>query len=499
MFPQLYVLALSLVAARVLGPEDMGRQSYISFAYITVTLLITGGFSASLMRYVAELTGRGQTHLVTGLVAWTWRRQAVAAVIGAAALAAVTVPSADLASAWALASVSAFFGVVQSVPHAALVGLQRWRTVSLASLLLGLVSTGVAVAVLLAGGGITGMFAVEAATAAASFAVFTVVVRRRLPLQTAVVPAPELLSKVKRYATAEWLHLVLYVVVWRRTELFVLERTAAAAEVAFYSIAFALVTAALRVPSALATALTPAIATLLGEGAHDRVVSGFGRAVRFFMALSLPLAALLASLAPRIVTVLYGDDYATAGEVAALMALAIPLAQLHAVSSALLQGIGSMRPVLTSNGVATAVNIGLALWLIPRLGAVGAAVTNVAAQMSAAALLFAYARRTVGGPVGSGALVAAAGCGAVAAAAACGALAVVEGVGGLALAVVAGVAACALPALTFGVLGAADVEWLADALVGRARGRTARWLHLLERRPLRGRFRGQGPGGGTRP
>lgn len=495
LLPQLYVVVVSLVAARVLGPLGMGQQSYISFVQLTVTLLITGGFSASLMRYVAELTGRREGHQVAGLVAWTWRRQAVAAAIGAGALAAVTVPRADLAAAWALASVAAFFGVVQSVPHAALVGLQRWRTVSLVSLAIGAVSTGVAIAVLLAGGGITGLFAVEAVAAAASFAIFAIVIRRRLPRSSSAVNDPRLLRTVRRYASAEWLHLVLYVVVWRRSELFVLERTAGAAEIAHYSIAFALVTTVLRVPSALSSTLTPAFATLVGQGAFDRITSGFGRAVRMLTALVLPLTALLVALSPRIVTVFYGHDYARAGEVAALMALAMPFALLHATSSALLGGIASIRPVLVCNGVATVVDIGLAIWLIPRFGAVGAAAANVAAQVSAAALLFACARRRLGAPLGTRSLVAPAACAAAAGLAAWGVLSLMEGVGGLALAAAAGAAACALPAFTFGVLGDDDLGWLAGALAGRLPGPMARWLRLLQRgRPLRR----QGRAGGTR-
>jgi O-antigen/teichoic acid export membrane protein len=55
--PQRYVLVLSVVAARFLGTEGMGRQSFISFAATALTLVVTGGIPVALTRYTGERLG----------------------------------------------------------------------------------------------------------------------------------------------------------------------------------------------------------------------------------------------------------------------------------------------------------------------------------------------------------------------------------------------------------------------------------------------------------
>src|SRR3954470_2126896 len=41
--PQLYILAVSIAAARFLGPDEFGRQSFIAFVGLSVQLLLTSG------------------------------------------------------------------------------------------------------------------------------------------------------------------------------------------------------------------------------------------------------------------------------------------------------------------------------------------------------------------------------------------------------------------------------------------------------------------------
>src|SRR4051794_36595417 len=58
--PQLQLLALSIIAARYLGPDAMGRQSFIAFAAITIVMVATAGLPGSVARFVGELLGAGQ-------------------------------------------------------------------------------------------------------------------------------------------------------------------------------------------------------------------------------------------------------------------------------------------------------------------------------------------------------------------------------------------------------------------------------------------------------
>ena len=69
-----------------------------------------------------------------------------------------------------LAAVATVLTMLHNVPSTALIGLQRWRAASVVGLVSGGISVAATVAASPSGGGITGMFAVEAAIATLSLA-----------------------------------------------------------------------------------------------------------------------------------------------------------------------------------------------------------------------------------------------------------------------------------------------------------------------------------------
>lgn len=470
--PQVYVFAISVVAARVLGPDGMGRQSFIAFVAATTTLLLTGGLAASLMRHVAELVGRRQQQQIDALVRWTARRQAVAALVaGAVVMAAGLVQGEGLETAWAFAAAGAAIGVVHSVPNAVLVGFQRWRQHSLRALVTGGVGAVATIAVLLLGGGIVGMFAVEAAVTAGGLVAMTTLATRLVPgwrRGTADLD-PDVQRRTRTYARGALLQLVLHVIVWRRTELFVLERTSTPAALAHYSIAFSMLAVLSRVPISLTATLSPAFATLKGAGQHDRIVAGFARAVRLLLLASLPITFAVLAAGPRLLTSVYGGAYRPAGTALLIMACAFPLVALHHIGVSLLQGLGTVRPLVIGGAAATVVDLVLAIALIPDHGATGAAIANVCAQVTAAALTFFFARRAVGRvPVDVRALAGLLAASVAGGAAAWYAVNAIAGGGGLVVAAVAGTLTLAVTARIVGVVGRGDAEWLQGAVGGSA-------------------------------
>src|SRR5690349_13523216 len=71
--PQVTLLALSIIAARYLGPDGMGRQSFIAFIALTVVTVATAGLPGALARFVGELLGARTGGVALGVYAWTWR------------------------------------------------------------------------------------------------------------------------------------------------------------------------------------------------------------------------------------------------------------------------------------------------------------------------------------------------------------------------------------------------------------------------------------------
>jgi O-antigen/teichoic acid export membrane protein len=482
--PQLYTVVLSVVAARALGPGGMGRQSFIAFAEVSATVLLTAGLPFSLMRHVGATIGEGRPEAVRRLVAWAWRLEVGAAVAGAAILVAVGLTRSSLRSAWLLAALAAALTILQTVPSSVLIGMQRWRDASVVGLTTGAVGLVATIVVLSLGGGIVGMFAVEVVVAAVNLAwTQRLAAAARSPLWTKAESGDaggDLVRRARRYAAIETLQVLVFFVVQRRSELFFLERYSAAQQIAMYSIAFSAVTAVVRVPQAFVGALAPAVATLFGAGAHERIQAGFGRALRLVLVMTLPLAAAVATLGPAGLRLVYGGEYDDAGRVLLLMAVVVPVIPLASVSFTVLSAVGRQWVPLVIGALASVVNVSCDALLVPAHAAAGAAVANGIAQVAMGVPMVVYGCRVVGAvrwDVGALARVAVAATAAGVAAAA--AVDLLGGWVGLVLGGVAFVAVLAVLAVVLKVLPAEDASWLDEAAGARFGGLVGRACRLL--------------------
>jgi O-antigen/teichoic acid export membrane protein len=396
--PQLYLICVSIVAARFLGPDDFGRQSFIGFTALSAVMLLTAGVPTAVIRYVGDAVGRGDPATARGLLHWAWRIEIAAALLAGAALAAVGLAGAQPRLAWVLAAVAAAAGVLIRVPMSFLNGLQRWREVSIVGLVTNGVGVVATVLVLAFGGRITGMFAVEAAAAIVALFVLARIGRARShDLGPAVRVDAPIRRAALRYAGIASVTVVLTFIIWRRSEFFVLERYSDEAQLGFYSIAFAAATAPVVVFQGLTGVVTPAISTLLGARESDRIRTGFARALRLLLLLALPTTAAALALGPAIVRLAYGGEFDDANKPLLILLLLIPLVPLINLSSALLAGVGRLGVNVAAGVAASAIDVGLSVLLVPDHGAIGAAVANDAAQLTVGIPVIGYAWRVVGG------------------------------------------------------------------------------------------------------
>ncbi len=476
LLPQAFTLILSVAAARFLGPDAMGRQSFIAFVVLSTTAVVGGGLATAVMRSVAEALGAGRRAEARGLVRWAQRIRFGAAVAGGAGVLALAIASSDLRLAWTLAAAATTLGILQMIPNAVLLAAQRFRESAAVGLVTGGAAVPVTIIVLALGGGIAGMFAVEAVIVAANLVWTSLLSRRALD---EVAPVPELEDaamrrSAKRYALYATAGGMLTIVVWRRSEFFFLAGYSSDAELALYSIAFAAATVLMTVTDKLAGAMSPALATLHGAGEADRLRSGHKRTLRLLFLLGLPLLALAAGGGPAAIRVVYGEEYAGAGSVLLVLLLALPFMPLWSLSVSLLAAVGDARSPLLAAAAAAVLNVALAIALVPRLDAVGAAIASVCAQALATLLLARSARRRIGRST-SGVSAGPLGC-AIAVSAVAGATtwAIADGLGGpagLAIGLVAGLALLWAGFATLRPLAAEDARWLDEQVGDRLGGR----------------------------
>lgn len=406
--PQLYVLAISIAGARFLGAEQFGRQSFIAFVQLSLLLFLSGGLAITATRFVGGALGRQQPAAVARLVRWVWVVEAVAAIVGGSILVLAAELGAEPESAWVLAAVACTLGILHSAPSALLIGAQRWRAASVVGLITGAGSTVAIILVLAAGGGITGMFAVEAAVAFVNV-VWTSVLARRAIAEVAPQPAQAqreldaeawrtLRRELWKYAVPTTYGFVLTIVVWRRSEFFFLDHYSSDAQIAIYSVVFAVVAALVQLPDAIAAITLPAVATLAGAGQDERIRAGLSRALRLVLLATLPVTAVAFALGPTLLRLVYGEEFRDTAPVLLIMLAPFPLLPLLSLSRSVLAGLGRLRVPLSIETAAAVLNIALGYALVRGHGATGAAIANVAAQAMAAVLVLAYTRRAVGEP-----------------------------------------------------------------------------------------------------
>ncbi len=397
--PYVYTTITSIIAARVLGPDDMGRQSFIAFLVLTVQTVSTSGVGYALVRYVGELTGGGELGRFRPLVAFAWRLAIPTSVAGGAGVLMATVGGAQPRGAWIFAAVAALAGGLNNVPIRALIGAHRWRGQSNVLLTTGGLSVFATIGVLALGWGITGMLAVTAATGIAIF-VWSMLLLGRL-LRTVPRESIPLDRTTKhdfvRFAIGNYVPILLNFVVQQRSEFFFLERFSSDSQIAIYSIGYSLMLALLALPTAVRMVVAPSVAALVAAGDFDRIRRGFGRLVRMTLLLSIPLAAAALAFGPALIRLVYGGRYAAAGDVLLILAVPLPLVPLSSGASGLLIGYGRIRVPTLISAAAAAVDIAAAAVLVPRIDADGAAVANVLALVTMSALLLPYSYRLVGG------------------------------------------------------------------------------------------------------
>ncbi len=163
-----------------------------------------------------------------------------------------------------------------------------------------------------------------------------------------------------------------------RLEVLALKLFRGDAEAGVFAVALRVVESLILVPSAVSAGAMPALTreALRGERGDVRARTALIAAL-----LGAPSALGLAVVAPRVVTLFFGEAFAAAATPLRVLALALAAVFLNAVSMHALIATGrtSWLPRLTAVRVAAAAVLGLAL--IPSRGALGAAVGFLAAEL----------------------------------------------------------------------------------------------------------------------
>jgi O-antigen/teichoic acid export membrane protein len=292
--------------------------------------------------------------------------------------------------------------IPNSVLRGLLSGLQLYRSLMLVNLVTSPIWAAACVLVLLKGGGITGVLLATLAVEFLNLGAFVwqarrVVIDWRSPL-------PEALRlRLRRYNLTLAGLILLEAIVWQRSELLFLGRFQPSEQVSFYALPFALTERLMElIPGALLGVLLPGLTFAQATGDSRRFRAVFGEALRYLILLTVPLCILGILVAPVIVSALYGGGFAPAAIVLQILLVAVVFSVLAQASRSALLGMEAQGRLLKTGVIAAAASIALDLLLIPRWGAIGAAIANATVQAGWALALFlplaAHLRKRSDGP-----------------------------------------------------------------------------------------------------
>lgn len=364
-----------ILVARHLGPESFGALSIPISIFVIAQAVVPLGLPGHL---ISELPRRRETGLISASV----RLQVSAGVIGGLlALAAYGLVVGWSPDTLTLGLALLPFPVAASMGSlgAALRTLGRVKAVASA----GLIGSVVLVAVRLAGIGIDGplwlfAFAMTGGSLA-RLAVIGFAYRGArsdfMPTRRSRGDSKELLRK-----GAPLLLAAASAAVLSRADILMLGVFASNVETGVYSAALRLFSIWQFLPAAALAAVGPRLArehALPRRGDYDRLAQ---RWVSGALMVGLLAGALTALVAPWLVPATLGEQYESATPILLVLLISLPLRFLTVASARVLIDFGLSAQVTRRSLSALLVNIALNVWLIPELGAMGAAVSLLAAH-----------------------------------------------------------------------------------------------------------------------
>ena len=378
-------LGTSVAVGRILGPETAGIYSLLFWAISVAVMMSTLGLPSGLTKHVSEYAQREDQITIRQIVS-----RSLLLALGLSAIASLifyllifagviylNVP--QLVAALAIAAIPGV--AVTNLMTGVLQGLGRFRTLLHINLFAGPANFVLTLAVLMKGYGLTGLIVLNLFYTLAVSLATGYALRDRLEWKTSR-PEPSLILRFRHYALAMSGIVLLDMIVWQKSEILFLSIYSGAKEIAYYSIAYTLISRLMvLLPGSVSGVLLPYISAFHGEGAMAKIEATYYKTTRYLALMTLPIIASGIALANPLIESLYGPTYRPMAPVLSLLLFSGGLAALVAPAPAVVYGTNRQDFNLKLSSVVAVLNLALDLAIIPKYGAIGAAMANGTAQL----------------------------------------------------------------------------------------------------------------------
>lgn len=383
---------LAVVTVRVLSIEEYGRFATAMAIIAVVGIIAESGISALATRQITLDEQRTDRILGVALSA-----EAATAIVAGLLLVPLGLLLGYPGSVLVLLALGALLILAQGALGALSGAFQARRVFELFAVCVVVQATVMVVggiAALVAGAGAAGLVATAGLAFAAGAVVAFVLAGRRLAARPVFAGAPRQILAFLREA-APMAIVASIGIIYARLGLLALSKLGDDRAVALYNVPLTIVELTFIVPGAVATAFYPLLTRQLAVDRADAERS-FDLVMRLFVLGSVPIALVLGLGGTDLISVVFGDAYAESGEILAVLAASVVLNFFNYLAwYALLAARREARriPAIAAGLVLNAV---LCVVLIPRHGAIGAAIALVVCDaLMVAWLLFVIDRDVV--------------------------------------------------------------------------------------------------------
>jgi O-antigen/teichoic acid export membrane protein len=385
-------LITSIAIARTLGPAKMGYFISVSWLTSIISSLGSVGLPETTRKYLAEFIGGGDYSTARFIYFRTFAIQTVLAsvvTLGSGAWVLHDAPPEYRVAALLLVAgiLPAMVNFISAQANVAAENLSANLPASLASTATYFILT---LSAVFFHWGVTGIAFAMFAMRMADFLVRLFPTMRRIRSWDSGHPHPpaDLRARMMSFALQSVMSMLLAVVVWDRSEIFLLQHLSTdIRQVSFYSIAFGLAERLLLFPTLFAAAAGASILAQYGRD-RTRLPAMTAAAARYIALVSIPIHVIAVPLAAPVLLVLYGKQYIGALVVASVAPLlCLPKAFLGPIQS-LFESTEEQKYFIVATIIASVVDVGIAWYLIPAHGAVGACIGSGAAQVTAVGLMW---------------------------------------------------------------------------------------------------------------
>jgi len=384
-------LVTSIAINRYLGPWKNAYLVYVSYIASLVCSLGSMGIPATTRKYMAEFIGMGDRGTARYIYLRTLLLQAGLATLATVGFLFWVLGDAHgeykLASALIVLSIwPSMVNSISSQANAAAEDLSKNMPASMASAFVYFIAIMATVAF---GWGVAGVGAALLCMRSIDFLLrFFPTMKRVFLWETTHAHPQSLRRRMLLFASQSVASMAAALIVWGRSEVILLKQlNSDIGQVSYYSVAFTMAEQLLLV------------ATIFGSAAGVTIFAQYGRdksklpditasTFRYIAMMSIPLHLIAASLAVPALLLIYGHKFEGAAMVVALAPLLCIFKAFLAPAQNLLESSERQRYVIAATIFAGIVDVGVAWYFIPALGAVGACIGNGAAQLAAIGVMW---------------------------------------------------------------------------------------------------------------